>query len=490
MMKITHLFFKAGLVVTILGSASFHSYSRNYLQSSTASIDERSDSTSVRENLYPVKGRRFLKGTITNQSKVSEDSIAALNIPQADVGKVLVSGKNIQLIALGGGLTAGVRNGGLYRFGQLTAFPNLVAARFGVKGFQSPIFNRNEANGTGYLMDLHKDEYPLWNVVSNNLAALREAEYPEFERYRGLPVQNFGIPHGDLIASNTPLCQSGCGIYHDGKTWTFGQIFGARILDTGISQYKVSLMEFALMRPYTFFFLEEGFDELIDLVKDNTNLDSYGFDKANLAESSMLKLTIEKLIKKSPSSNGVLFTIPMVTDLPYLSWYSAKKIKTKAKSLSIKYARNQTKYFLGPQSEFYFLPTESVDSLFRNFSGGELDLNLSNADIMDAQEIYMTTTTIKLFNNCIRNWAKTYNLALVDLEDLYHRVNANVYTGEGHILISGGREGNFFSSDGIYPSALGHAVIANEVIKSINSTYGSSVLQINLKKFASQVDRE
>lgn len=37
------------------------------------------------------------------------------------------------------------------------------------------------------------------------------------------------------------------------------------------------------------------------------------------------------------------------------------------------------------------------------------------------------------------------------------------------------REGNFFSADGIYPTAFGQAVIANEVIKTLNKHYGLEI---------------
>jgi lysophospholipase L1-like esterase len=43
--------------------------------------------------------------------------------------------------------------------------------------------------------------------------------------------------------------------------------------------------------------------------------------------------------------------------------------------------------------------------------------------------------------------------------------------------------GNFYSSDGINPSALGHAVIANEIIGRINEFYKLEIELISIKNF-------
>ena len=44
--------------------------------------------------------------------------------------------------------------------------------------------------------------------------------------------------------------------------------------------------------------------------------------------------------------------------------------------------------------------------------------------------------------------------------------------------------GGFFSLDGYYPGETGNAVIANEILNLINSTYGTSYLPISLAAVA------
>jgi hypothetical protein len=44
-------------------------------------------------------------------------------------------------------------------------------------------------------------------------------------------------------------------------------------------------------------------------------------------------------------------------------------------------------------------------------------------------------------------------------------------------------EGNFYSVDGLFPTAFGQAVIANEVIKFINSQYKTDIPLVNTRDF-------
>jgi hypothetical protein len=59
-----------------------------------------------------------------------------------------------QYVALGSGLTAGFTQGGLFRDGQSNSFPSLLAKQLkevGAADFKQPLFEVNQANGTGFL---------------------------------------------------------------------------------------------------------------------------------------------------------------------------------------------------------------------------------------------------------------------------------------------------------------------------------------------------
>jgi len=75
---------------------------------------------------------------------------------------------------------------------------------------------------------------------------------------------------------------------------------------------------------------------------------------------------------------------------------------------------------------------------------------------------------VNISNKEVRKWAQEYDLAVVDLEALYKAIHHKKYVLQNVLLIDSSMRGNFFSSDGLYPTTLGQVIIANEVLKSIN----------------------
>ena len=79
--------------------------------------------------------------------------------------------------------------------------------------------------------------------------------------------------------------------------------------------------------------------------------------------------------------------------------------------------------------------------------------------------------------------ARDYGLALVDLNGLYKQIFSGKYTTEEGILVENKMSGNFFSADGISPTALGQAIIANEFIKAINAYYKMEIPLIKTAEY-------
>lgn len=111
-------------------------------------------------------------------------------------------------------------------------------------------------------------------------------------------------------------------------------------------------------------------------------------------------------------------------------------------------------------------------------SGGHLPafFILSNRFVLTKSERKNVEDATKRYNDAIRSLADQYGLALADIHTLLNkackdgiRVNGNTYTGE---FIS---DNSVFSLDGIHCNSRGYAIMANEVIKAINATYGSNI---------------
>ena len=60
-----------------------------------------------------------------------------------------LKGKPLRMIAIGGSLTAGVRDGGYFNEGILTSYPNLIARQMKLQKFEQPLFDATDYHGFG-----------------------------------------------------------------------------------------------------------------------------------------------------------------------------------------------------------------------------------------------------------------------------------------------------------------------------------------------------
>jgi hypothetical protein len=70
-------------------------------------------------------------------------------LAQVDLGALQKESKPIRYVALGGSLSAGVRDGGINQQSQVTSFPNLLAKQMGIVNFRQPLFEGPYKSGTG-----------------------------------------------------------------------------------------------------------------------------------------------------------------------------------------------------------------------------------------------------------------------------------------------------------------------------------------------------
>ncbi len=451
--------------------------------------------TDVLPSMYPFSDNaHFIKGQISataNTANVSSFMITRMAAP--DLGSILKTGEKLNMVAMGGGMTAGVRNGGLYRAGQMTAYPNLVARQMGMTDFQSPLFAENEANGTGYLQLVDDGTaYPSWKEVKNSMTTVKAGSPPELPKYTGGTVHNYALPGGGISVGAVPLNISGATSVNEyGRSWRTEQIYSSRLMPSNTDVTKVSMIEKMGNQAINFYLLEDDSDQLLTMIKDKFDITSWGANKVNLGYAYSIDFFVDLMKEKSNATKGVVFTWPIISDLAYFNWYTMQDLKNKAKGISITTTGSQSYNLNENTTNVLFNPTANIDALFRNLKKGDnVSITLENADVIDPWEFNNNTGAIRGYNNYIRRTAQKAGLAIVDLEKIYGQIHNNNYVSADGFKIDGSPKGNFFSADGIYPTAIGQAVIANEVIKSINATYKSSIPLINLKDYSLTVGKE
>ena len=117
---------------------------------------------------------------------------------------------------------------------------------------------------------------------------------------------------------------------------------------------------------------------------------------------------------------------------------------------------------------------------------GLTENNPINGDgqILSTLTIQANKSNINDYNSIIKKNCEKYGFTLVDLNSLYKKILAGKYSEDGVLIDPSYPNGNFFSSDGFYPTALGQAVIANEFIRSINATYKTDIPLIKISEYA------
>ncbi|MPR31914.1 hypothetical protein [Salmonirosea aquatica] len=460
------------------------------------------DSTKSTGNTFAsVEKPVFLKRLVEPEFVVGTSTVAFKTDPLENwlsgdskftgLGQLKAPGSATTLLVFGDGLAAGWKDGGLYRQGQQFAFPNLVARQIGLRDFDSPLFDPAHSNGTGFLkLEPGTAAGPRWKEVANDLAILPASNVPELVPYTGEEVENFAAPKLDRAGIGGTLSPSENGwIYDDlGRGFTDDMVFLWR-LKPRENRYRytyLDLMDENLQSRRPAIVLSVfGYDGWMDQnVKSNNVFMSWPHASS---ESSPLAVTIAKRAKAA-GAKGVVFTIPDFRHLPYFNWFTQQKLnQTKAK-VTINRRREG---ILGTETitgDMIFLPTKNTELLFEYAKkGGSFEFTLEDSDVADAREILGGSPDA--VNARIKREAQENGLLVVDLAALYEKVHLGGYRTADGYSVSGGVGGNFFSDDGLYPSTLGHAVIANETIKVLNEGFGAQIPLIDVTEFAGYLNK-
>lgn len=115
------------------------------------------------------------------------------------------------------------------------------------------------------------------------------------------------------------------------------------------------------------------------------------------------------------------------------------------------------------------------------FNVNGVTLPLANKWVLTATEKARVAAATTAYNNSIVAIAATKNLAVADMNAVMNKLitglqieTNSIYTA--NYFSGSGTEGQvLFSLDGVHPNARGYAVIANEIIKTINAKYKSNL---------------
>lgn len=104
---------------------------------------------------------------------------------------------------------------------------------------------------------------------------------------------------------------------------------------------------------------------------------------------------------------------------------------------------------------------------------------LSNQAVLSGAEVAVITERVAQFNQVIRATATELGAAVADVNSVFADVVRNNRVIGGIEFNSDFLTGGLFSYDGVHPTPLGYALLADEFILAINETFGNNIPRVD-----------
>lgn len=105
-----------------------------------------------------------------------------------------------------------------------------------------------------------------------------------------------------------------------------------------------------------------------------------------------------------------------------------------------------------------------------------------DALVLDLDEQATAGNAVAAFNTTIKTVAASQNAAVVDINAFFNSIKANGISFAGSHYTADYISGGLFSLDGVHPSSIGAAVVANEFIRVMNGSFGMNVSYVDVSK--------
>jgi lysophospholipase L1-like esterase len=415
------------------------------------------------------------------------------NSPAASAGSANFS----TYIAVGNSLTAGYQSGGVSRAGQLQSYPNILAKQFAQAGggtFNQPLFDPTYAHGSGYLrLAAITNGVPVTVPVTDSLAVIPGSLTTGtnlLRKYTGTNNQNLGVP-GIRVADVTT---AGYGLNNPvGYNPFFERLLPG---SSGATYLQYVQERVATLKP-TFFSNWLGNN---DVLLYSTAGGASGSLTTVADFSTKYKQVLDALTANG--AKGVVATIPSVTNVPLFTTVKASAVRASIRSnAALPNAAAASLYIRtgagtvreATDNDYILLTAQAVIGtgataalplpIGVGYSAAQSN-PLPSQYVLDADEAALVVTRTNDLNAVIRSEATARGLALFDANTYFQGVAASGVATNGVNNTTSFITGNLFSLDGVHPTARGYALIANQIIRSINAKYGSTVQPVDANTYS------
>ncbi|HXC06607.1 MAG TPA: hypothetical protein VNZ86_17745 [Bacteroidia bacterium] len=399
-------------------------------------------------------------------------------------------------VSIGNSITSGYADNALYYDGQKVSYPNLIAQQLKLVGggnFSQPLMPAGSvgvgaAGNSKFVLGYSRDclgvtsLMPVPYATSGDVAALHASIYA----MQG-PFNNMGVPG----AKSFHILFPGYG------NTSSGNPFFSRMASNPAS---ASIMSDALALTPTFFSVFIGNNDVLAYAMNGGASDS-------ITSQAVFASSISNIVSalSANGAKGVIGNIPDIINLPYFTtipWNGLTLRQGQADTLNNFmpngtggslynfHAGNNAFVIADPSVPFLFkrqiLPGEYIllntplDSIKCDYLGTLVPI--PNMHVLTRAEVAQIEAAISGFNSTIQSVASAKGLAMVDVNGFMGRTNKGIMY-DGIALSTAFVSGGAFSLDGIHLNPIGNAMLANEFLKSMNTTFGSTLPLIDATKY-------
>jgi len=420
------------------------------------------------------------------------------NIPKVVKGSI----DPATYVAIGGSNEAGFADGALYFEAQQNSYAAILAAQLKLVGGSEIVIPEvvQNSNGIGLIAN---------NTVSINAKMLLSNKtdckgITSLSPVRLNADQNYSIFSQSIFSGSKPFTNMAvpdakaihitCKGYGNNLTTGYYNPFFERMCS---NKNSASILSDVMQQNPTFFTLDIGLHDVLTFALSGATADT-------ITSQNRFNVSIDSIINAltKNGAKGAIANIPDLNTLPYFTTIPFNGLtldETSIISLNNLYQPLNQNITFTVGANAFIIEDASAPIGLRQIKEDELILlstpldsvkchtfgsliPLKNRMVITKTELDQIQTAISNFNFKLQTIAEARGLAFVDVNAFYRSIKKGIlYNGVS--INSQFVKGGAFSLDGVQLNPLGHALIANEFIKAINSRYSSTLPLVDVSKY-------
>ena len=395
-------------------------------------------------------------------------------------------------LAVGNSLTAGYADGSLYYSGQMNSYPSMLATQFSLVGggaFKQPL---------------------LPNTCEGGMPAPRKILGASTDCLGITSLSPVNFPNPDTIGAYSSVAASG--------PFNNVGVPGIRVADYLIPGYGALLYQLAGV-PYAYRFYsspttETPLDEALkikatfftcwlgsnDVLLNATNGGVTTTPFNNVTPIATFTSNYDTIINAltANGAKGALMSIPDITSVPYFTTVPINGLTLRqgqadtlnalwgAQGVSTHFKAGAGNCFMVYDHNNHVKQASSNELLRLETPGDSIkcwgwgtSVPIPNIYALTTEEIDSIQSATIAFNSVIQAAATAHHLAYVDMYQ-YLKTVASGIMFNGVTFNTQFVSGGAFSLDGIHLTPKGYAIVANHILETINTYYGSTIPMIDV----------